>query len=173
MTSDDFVVIGLISKPQGIRGGLRLWLNSIPEEVLSGLEKVYVTLPDGRDEPFWLERSRSHKNFIVVNFRGIDNRNQAEDLRDCIVKIPRKLLPPLMPNGEYFDFDLVGLSVYTDSGELIGELTEVLDLPAHNVYVIQSEKYNKVLIPAIEQIILEVDLDKNRMIIYPMEGLFK
>ena len=171
MPLENLVIIGKISKPQGLRGEVRLWLDSISGEVLRELKKVILEYPSGKSNTLFISKAEPHKDFIKVKFRSIETRNDAETLRDCIVKIPKSELP-VLPKGDYYDFDLIDLQVFTDEGILLGVLIDVLHLPANDVYVInRQEDGQEFLIPAIDDIILDVDLERKKMIIFPMEGL--
>jgi 16S rRNA processing protein RimM len=170
MENKDLISIGKITKPQGIRGEFRLRLSLIPLELFSILEEIYIQYPQGKMESFSIEKSRIQKNFIVVKLEGIDTRNQSEELRGCLVYIPEEDLPALS-DGEFYDFELIGLSVFTNKEIWIGELEEVLHLPANDVYVVRNEDGKEHWIPAIDDVILEIDFVEEKMIIFPMEGL--
>lgn len=170
MENKDLISIGEITKPQGIRGEFRLRLSLIPLDLFSILEEIYIQYPQGKMESFSIERSRIQKNFIVVKLEGIDTRNQSEELRGCLVYILEEDLPALS-DGEFYDFELIGLSVFTNKEIWIGKLEEVLHLPANDVYVVRNEEGKEYWIPAIDDVILEIDFDNEKIIIFPMEGL--
>jgi 16S rRNA processing protein RimM len=99
----------------------------------------------------------------------LNDRNQAELLRDRPIMIRPEQLPPPR-EGEFFIRDLIGLQVHSEQGEPLGELTDVLELPAHDVYQVMAGE-RELLIPAVADVILKVDLERGLMIVRLPEGL--
>ena len=100
---------------------------------------------------------------------GIDTHAQAETLRDLLLEIPQSELTPL-PEGVYYRFQLVGLTVWTTGGERLGCITGVLNAPGNDNYVVAGPE-GEILIPAIEDVVKEVDLNGGRVTIEPLAGL--
>jgi len=163
--------IGIIVKPQGIRGELRvLPTTDDPSrfELLIGKE-IHLN-QKGKQSPVKILSARPHKNIIIVQLEGITTRNQAEELLSSTLQIPDELALPL-EEGEYFIRDLVGLDVVTENGEPVGKLTRVMQTNANDVYVISPKNGDDFMIPAIKSVILNISLPDNKMTVHLMEGL--
>jgi len=104
-----------------------------------------------------------------VKFKGIDNINDIEKYKGCSLLVDRDQAVKLKRN-EYFIADLIGMEVYT-KGSRFGVLKDVMETGANEVYIIESDAFGEVLVPAIKQCILDVNLDENRMEIHLLEGL--
>jgi 16S rRNA processing protein RimM len=111
-----------------------------------------------------------HKQFVMIKFGGIDDMNAAETLRGAEIKIDDSEALPL-GEDEYYIRDLLGLRVVTDEGETLGELSDVLQTGANDVYVVKNKNDGQVLIPAIAQCVLDVDIGARAMTVHLLEGL--
>ena len=116
-----------------------------------------------------IETVRYHKNFVLLKFKGIDTMNAAELLKNSLLRIDRKDALPLKKD-EYYQCDLYGLRVVTDTGRDLGKLTDILMTGSNDVYVVRNEE-KEILIPAIKQCILKVDLEAGEMLVHLLEGL--
>ncbi|MBD2598569.1 ribosome maturation factor RimM [Nostoc spongiaeforme FACHB-130] len=174
---DDWLAIGKIVAPQGLAGELRVY----PETDFPERFEVPGTrwlLRPGQKEPQPIElldgRYLEGKNLYVISIAGVDNRNQAEELRDCRLFVPASDRPEL-GEDEYHVVDLIGLEVFLQtSGELLGKVVDVI--PAGNdlleVELLNHEKANKkVLIPFVKEITPVVDIASRRVEILPPPGL--
>jgi 16S rRNA processing protein RimM len=112
--------------------------------------------------------ARLHKGSYLLKLAEITTRDAAEALRGAEVVIPRDQVKPL-PDGRWYIFDLEGLDVVDEHGTPLGVLREVLQGAGNDVYVVQGER--EILLPAIKQVILDVDLPNNRMRVHLMDGL--
>ena len=130
------------------------------------LKRVYL---GEKVTPFVLEGSRLHKGNALLKLGGCDDRDAAEKLRGQLVQIPIEEAMPL-GDDEYYVYQIVDLDVWTAEGEYLGRISEVLFTGANDVYVVQGEK-GEILIPAVEDVVLEVDLDGGRLTVQLMEGL--
>ena len=163
--------IGIITKPQGIRGEMRVLPTTDDPSRFELLlnEEVTVRL-NGRDKPYKLLQARLHKNIVIVKLEGISDRNIAETLINGIIVIPDEKALPL-GEGEYFIRDLIGLNVETEAGEHLGTISKVLQTNANDVYVIDSADGDSFMIPAIKNVVLSVSIPDKKMTIHLMEGL--
>ena len=107
---------------------------------------------------------------VILKFREFDSINEVEKYRGCELYVSREQAVPLEEN-EYYIADLLGMSVYTEAGELLGNLRDVIETGANDVYCVNTEKYGEVLIPAIRQCILQVDVEAGRMTVHLLPGL--
>ncbi|MBE0480319.1 MAG: 16S rRNA processing protein RimM, partial [Dehalococcoidia bacterium] len=116
-----------------------------------------------------LESSHPRREGIVVKFASVNSIEDAEKLRGCDLGVPRSEIRPL-PEGEYYPFQLIGLRVVTSSGKYVGRLAEIMSSAGSDIYVVISES-GESLIPAIEDVIKSIDLDKREMVVEEIEGL--
>lgn len=116
-----------------------------------------------------IDSIRADRNSLLISFRGISDRLEASKLRNALIEVDTSILPDL-GNNEYYYHQIVGLSVVTHSGEVIGNVTEIMETPGTGLYVVQG-KGKEYLIPAVKQIITDIDLSTGIMTITPIEGL--
>ncbi len=165
----ELVLVGRIVRPHGVRGDLKvLPLTDWPERFES-LTTVHLKSVKENCRKVKIQNVRFQKNGIILKLAEVDNIDTAEMLRGYELYVSPDQIPPL-PEGYVHLHDLIGLKVLTDSGEIIGEVTDILKIPAHDVYVVSlGEK--EILIPAVKQFVKSVDLEKGEVIITPIEGL--
>lgn len=162
----DSVVVGRIVSPWGGRGEVRVEvLTEFPERLAAG-SQVFV-----QGDPFSIKSSQWHKGCLLIKLDEISSREEAEALRGKLMEVPGETVSPLPPDHYYY-FQIVGLEVWTTSGEFVGEIASVLTTGANDVYVVRGPQ-GEVLIPAIEDVVKAVELDKGRMIIEPLAGLLR
>ncbi len=123
-----------------------------------------------RDEPVTVVSSRSHKAGLVVKLSSIQDRTAAESLRGALLTIPEDKLPSL-PEGSYYHFQLIELDVYTNDDEHLGQIVEILETPGNDVYIVRLPERRDILLPAISNVVLDIDLDAARMTVNLMDGL--
>jgi 16S rRNA processing protein RimM len=161
------LVIGEIIKPHGVRGEVRVLPSTDLPERFSWLKTVYIGRAEPR--PAGVEAVRSHQHWVLLKLAGIDNRDQAESLRGEWLQVPIDEAIPL-EEDEYFLYQLVGLAVYDETGQQLGELVDVLETGANNVFVIRSPE-GELLLPDIDEVIREIDLESGRVIVRLLPGL--
>lgn len=166
-TEPRFLVIGRVIKPHGVRGELRVEIITDLPERFTWLETVYV----GEEalEPIGVESVRFHKSFALVKLAGYDTRETAAALRAELLLVPEDEGIPL-EEDEYYLYQLEGLAVYTDEGEHLGELVEVLETKANNVFIVQGSR-GEVLLPDIDEVVLDIDFENVRMEVHLLPGL--
>jgi 16S rRNA processing protein RimM len=113
---------------------------------------------------------RMHKTYGLLKLEGVDNRDQADRLRELHVMVAIEDAVPLEA-GEYYLYQLIGLSVQTDKGEQLGQISDVLETGANDVYIVNSPQYGEILIPVTEETILEIDFDLGIATVSLPEGL--
>jgi 16S rRNA processing protein RimM len=161
-----YLVVGKIVAPWGLRGEVKVVIETDFPERFERLNRVYL---GEKAISCALEGSRLHKGHALLKLRGCDDRDAAEKLRGQLVQIPIEEAMPL-DEDEYYVYKIVGLDVWTSEGEHLGRVSEVLFTGANDVYVVQGEK-GEMLIPAVEDVVLEVDLAGGRLTVELMEGL--
>lgn len=162
---DKYFTIGKIVNTQGIKGDVRVVPSTFDVTRFELLDEVLIS-----DKTHKIEYVRYHKNFVILKFSGVDTMTEAEKLKNKFIQIPDSLALPLS-EGEYYIRDLVGLSVFSDEDEYLGILDEVMETGANDVYTIKKENTKDLLIPAIKQCILNVDIANKKMIVHLLEGL--
>ncbi len=166
--SDEFITIGKILKTQGNRGAVRvLPLTDFPDR-FEELKKINVSIKGDR-LIMNIEEVMLRPKYVIVKFKEINDMNEAEGIKGGILEITRAQLTPL-PEGSYYIFDIVGLSVYGSGGERYGIITEVLQTGANDVYIVDTGG-KPLLIPALRQVVKEIDLSGRRMVVDLPEGL--
>ena len=157
-----FLEAGKIVSTFGVRGEVKLqpWCDSA--EFLRPFKTLYV---DGR--PMEVAASRVHKDMLIVSFRGVEDVNAAMALKNKVVTFARS--DAQLPQGRYFIADLIGASVVDENGNAVGTLTEVLDMPAGQVYVVRGETEHS--IPNVPEFILDIDADAGRIRVHLIEGM--
>ena len=107
---------------------------------------------------------------VILKLKGIENPEEAEKLRNCYLKIDRKNAKKL-PEGTYFIADLIGLEVYTDENILLGKLEDIYNTGSSDIYVIKNDVGKQILLPAIKEVLKQVDLENKKIIVHIIEGL--
>lgn len=162
-----FLVVGKLRRTHGVRGEIQMELiTDAPERLKPGQEFFY-----GEEyQPVKLASIRPHNQLVLVSFEGIETREDAARLTNKLLSVRRESLPDL-PEGSYYHFQLVGLKVLTAEGEELGQLSEILNTGANDVYVVKPTEGKEILIPALEDTILSVNLEKGEMRVQPPEWL--
>lgn len=174
MAEEQYYLVGKVVNTQALRGEVRVMATTdFPEErfrigatlaIFNGNKLVETVEVDGH---------RLHKNFNLLHFKGKDNINDVEKFKGFDLKVAgtEREADELDENEFYYD-DIIGLEVYTTDETYLGKVREITSLPSNDVWAIQRPNKGKdILIPYIEDIVLEIDLDANRVVIDPMDGL--
>jgi 16S rRNA processing protein RimM len=165
----DFLIIGQIIKPHGVKGEVVVKVLTDFPDRFEKMKTVYLGNATSQ-QLYQVKSTRWHQNMVLVSFVSVPERNAAEELRDLYLKIPAAEARTLEPDA-YYHHQLVGLTVITDAGETLGRLTEILETGANDVYVVASER-GEILLPATREVVQTVDLAAGQMIIHPLEGLY-
>lgn len=161
--------VGVISSTHGVRGEVKVFPTTDDVTRFRQLKKVY--LDTGREMlPLEIQNVKFFKQFAILKFKGIDNINDIEKYRGKSLMIDREDAVDL-DEDEYFIADMIGMKVCTEDGSEFGTLKDVMETGANDVYIIDSLEHGEVLIPAIRECILDVDMDEECMTIHLMEGL--
>ena len=169
MKEEDLINIGKIVGTYGYQGMVRIMpLTDFPERFKK--LKTVILWQDGKSSKVMVEAARSYKESYLLKLQGIDSMEAAKDYRNALLKIDESQLYPL-PAGHYYHFQLQGLSVYDEEKGFLGELTEVLGTGANDVYVVQSPEHGEILLPAVKDVIREINLEKKIMRVRLLPGL--
>ncbi len=167
-----FLLLGQVLRPHGVRGELRInVLTSYPERIVPGTEVYLGSNPDDAASAvrYVVKGARTHHQYLILQLEGINDRNEADFLREQFVMVRLEDAVPL-EEDEFYLFQALGLKVYTEEGEHLGEVTEVLETGANDVYVVQGER-GEILLPAIDECVLDVDIEAGKMTVRLIEGL--
>lgn len=161
--------IGQIVNTFGIKGFVKV--NPFVDDVLrfDDLEKVYLKRNKELKE-MEVEEVKYHKNMVLIKFKGIDRVEDAELLRNSYLEVDRENAIEL-EDGEYFIADLLGIDVYTEEGETLGKLEDIFNTGSNDIYVVKAEDGKQLLLPAISEVIKEINLKENKIVVHLLEGL--
>jgi 16S rRNA processing protein RimM len=166
---EDLLQVGVITSTHGIRGEVKVFPTTDDAARFKKLKNVI--LDDGRQKiDMEIASVKFFKNMVIVKFKGIDNINDVEKYRKARLLVTRENAVPLEEN-EYYIADLIGLSAISDEGETLGTVTDVMQTGANDVYVVTTPDKKEILVPAIRDCILQVDLEKQEMQIHLLPGL--
>ncbi len=166
---EQFLQVGIISSTHGIKGEVKVFPTT---DDVNRFKKLKEVILDTGKEKLCLkiEGVRFFKQFAILKFEGYDNINDIEKYRGKSLFVTRENAVKLKKD-EYFVADLIGVFVENEDGSFKGILKDVIETGANDVYVVQCEDGKEVLIPAIKDCILSVDLDNNMMKVHLLDGL--
>ena len=166
---EQLLQVGVITQTHGVHGEVKVFPTTDDPERFLDLE--YVFLDTGREKKKLVIQSvKFFKQFVILKFKGINNINDIERYKRCALLVDRENAVEL-EEDEYFIADMIGMNVFTEDGENFGTLKDVIETGANDVYIINSKKHGEVLIPAIKECILDVNVKEGRMLVHLMEGL--
>ena len=159
----DYILVGRIVNAHGIKGEVRVQPRDGDPHFLTRFRTFYM---DGK--PVSPTASHVHKSFLLMKLPGVEDMNAALDLRGRDLYIRRE--DAALPDGEWFDDELLGLTVVDEAGTPLGELVAVENYPDHKVYTVRGDR--EYLIPAVKDaFILDIDMDAGRMTVRVWEGM--
>jgi len=160
------VVVGHVTRAHGIRGEVAVEVRSDNEERFAAGTHVFLT--SGRR--LTIARAQRHGARLLVAFEGVVDRPGAEALRGEVLVVPESWLPEL-PDGEYWPFQLEGCEVVTESGRALGAVSQVIANPANDLWVAHAADGTETLVPAIRDVVVDVDLAARRILVRDVPGL--
>ena len=156
----ELIAIGKIVAPHGVRGDVRVMpLTDFPDRFLTMKE---VLVGDTRLLP--IEEVKFHKQFILLKFRGINDRDAVNALRGQLLNVRREDLVPLA-EGDFYVFDLIGMKVFTPADELLGTISDVIETGSNDVYVVERPENRPLLVPALKKVVTTIDVAAKIMVI--------
>ena len=159
----DFITIGQIVAPHGVRGDVRILPQTDFPERFKHMKYGYI---DGKR--YGVSNARLHKHVVLLKLTGVDDRDAAESLVKKEIQVPREEAVSLS-EGQYYIFDIIGISVYDLKDTLLGTVTDILRTGSNDVYVVTSADGEEILLAAIEDVIKSVDLENKKMVVDPPE----
>lgn len=161
------MIIGRIQKAHGVRGEMRVMPHTDLPERFTWLETVW--LGDDDPQPFAVESARFHGQLVLLKLAGYDSREAVQVLRGQWLQVPESEAVPL-EEGEYYLYQLEGLQVFTDEGEALGELVQVMETGANNVFIVRGES-GELLLPDTDEVVQVIDFENGRMTVHLLPGL--
>ncbi|HKM34875.1 MAG TPA: ribosome maturation factor RimM [Lachnospiraceae bacterium] len=167
---EDMLKVGIIASMHGVKGEVKVYPTT--DDVNRFKKLKQVLLDTGKEKiSLEIEGVKFFKQMVILKFKGIDSLDDAAKFKQKDLYILRKDAVKLKTD-EYFIADLIGMDVFDEDGSKLGELTDVMITGANDVYIVQMQDYEKeLLIPAIKECILNIDVEQKKMVVHLMEGL--
>lgn len=163
--------VGAISSTHGVRGEVKVFPTTDDVKRFKRLKEVI--LDTGKEEiTLEIEGVKFFKQFVILKFKGYDNINDIEKYKGKSLYVTRANAVKLRKD-EYFIADLQGLTVVDEEEQVLGTLRDVMETGANDVYIIDMTDGREVLIPAIKECILQVDIEANKIKVHMMDGLLE
>ena len=166
---EDLLQVGVITSPHGVWGEVKVFPTTDDPARFKKLKQVI--LDDGKNQrEMEIMSVKFFKNLVILKFKGLEDRNEVERLRQAKLTVTREHAVKLKKD-EYFIADLMDMAVVTDEGEALGHISDVLQTGANDVYVISREGTPDLLVPAIRDCIKQVDTEQGLMTVHLLPGL--
>ena len=153
------VTVGKISSAWGLRGHLRIFPltdnpNRFSKDSRLEIDNLVVIVQS-------VQQSKKH---LIIKFDCVNNRTEAEGLHGSLVTVSQEQIGP-PPEGSYYHYQIVGMEVVTEDGTSLGQVTEILSTGSNDVYLVRDRERNETLVPALEDILIKIDVAQNRMVV--------
>ena len=166
---EEYFEIGQIVNTSGLKGVLKIKPFTDDIKEFSNLKTIYIKTKNGLTE-FKIEQVRYVKNMVMLKLTVIDTVEEAEKYRNLYIKILRDQEEEL-EEGSYYVVDILGCKVNTDTNQELGKVVDVFQTGSNDVYVVKDEQGKQILLPAIKQVIKNVDVKNKIIIVHLLEGL--
>ena len=165
----EYLEVGQIVNTNGLKGLIKI--NPFTDDI-TRFERLKTILVEHKKEllEFEIESVRYQKKQVLLKLKGIDTIEEAEKYREDYLKIKRNKEEKL-PEDTYYIVDLIGLDIYTEGGELLGKLDDVFSTGSNDVYVVKNSEGKQILLPAISDVIKNIDLEQKKIVVNLIEGL--
>lgn len=164
-----YLEIGQIVNTFGIKGMVKVKPFTENVRRFDKLEKIYIENKKSRKE-YEIEEVKYHKDMVLIKFKEINTLEEANLLRESYLIVDREKEEPL-EEGTYYIVDMIGLEVYTEEGELLGKLEDIFNTGSNDIYVVKNELGKQILLPAIGEVIKQIDMENKKMIVHLISGL--
>ena len=161
---EKYLEAGTIVSTHGVHGEVKILPWADGPEFLTLFDRVFL-----QGKEYAVENSRVQKTCVLMKLKGIDTMDAAQALRETVVKVDRNDVE--LEEGTFFIADLIGMEVCEENGELIGELTDVIQTGANDVYAVKTPEGKEYLFPAIKECVKSVDMESRKVTVYIMPGL--
>ncbi|GBD38868.1 Ribosome maturation factor RimM [bacterium HR37] len=166
------IPFGKVLRAHGLSGELKVFLFSGETENLQRISRVFIKrTQDSKPQEYRILAKKAQKNLVILKLEGLNSTESAEKLKGSLLMIESSDLPEL-GEDEYYWFQLMGLKVYTDKGEYVGRVEQLIDRALQSLLVVKNEKEGKeILIPMVDAIVKEINIEKSEIVITPIKGL--
>ena len=167
---EKYLEIGQIVNTFGIKGMVKIKpFTENTKKRFDNLKKVYIKTKKEKKE-YEIEEIKYHKEMVLAKFKGIETIEEAEKFRNSYLLINRENEKPL-EKGTYYIVDMVGLEVYTDEGDKLGILYDIFNSGSSDIYVVKNELGKQILLPAIKEVIKNIDMENRKITVHLIKGL--
>jgi len=170
VSPEDLLLVGKVTRPHGLDGRLRILSFAQSEETFLKSRTVFLGAGSGEPRSYRVSSIRPHKNIFLLKLKALDSLEEAEKYRGASIFIKKESLVP-KDEDEYYWYELIALGVYLSTGKYLGTIRQIIPTGSHDIYVVRKGD-REILVPAIHDIVKEIDLVQKKMIIDDMEGLF-
>jgi 16S rRNA processing protein RimM len=162
-----YLTVGFLRRPHGLHGEIIMDLRTdFPERLKSG-RKLFL---GEEHKPMTLVSARPHAKGMLIKFKGVETPEDVGQFRNQWVYVKASDVPPL-PEGQIYQHELFGFKVLDESDNLLGELVEIIETGANDVYVVRDDSGHEILLPAIPSVVLDLDPARRLMRVHLLEGL--
>ena len=169
-SSGSLLLVGKVIGPHGLGGLLRIWSYAGSEASFLDAGTVKLRSVSGEIQEYTVTYIKPHKNFFLMRLEGLSAIGEAAEYRDADVFVSKEAVAH--SDDEYFWYELLGLKVYLDTGQYLGTISRIIPTKAHDIYVVK-EGAKEVCIPAIYEVVKEIDVASKKMVISALEGLLE
>jgi 16S rRNA processing protein RimM len=168
VSAGNLLLVGKVIGPHGLGGLLRIWSYSGSEASFLNAGTVFLGFVSGEINEFSVTSVRPHKNAFLMKLEGLNSSDEVEKYRGIDILINKEAIT--REEDEYFWHELLGLKVYLDTGQYLGVVSQIISTGANDIYVVKGAD-KEICIPAIYEVVKEIDVENEKMIISAMEGL--
>ncbi len=165
----EYLIIGQLTSTHGVKGELKATTSTDDPHRFLDLKWVYID-KKGALEKYNITSVKFFKQFVILKFEGVDSIEAAEKLKGLYLKVDRANAVKL-PKDSFFIADIIGMQVYDENNELLGQLLDVISTGSNDVYIVKNKEGKEILIPALKSVVKEVLLDERRMSVILPKGL--
>lgn len=172
MNKEGFVLIGKVLKAHGLGGAVKVCSYAESVKIFEEADQIFVLDKDsGTQNAFKIKGARSGPGkSVILSFNRVENIDQASMLSGCDILIKKSALPEV-EEGVYYWADIIGLEVFKSTGQSIGKVEAIVETGSNDVYIVRGEDQAETLVPALESVVLSIDIDKAAMVVELPEGL--
>ena len=166
--NNEYFEIGKIVNTVGLKGEIKIYPYTDDIYKFEDFDEILIE-ENNNKVPYEIESCRIQKNMVIMKLKDIKNINDAESLRDRSIYIKRS--DEDLPEGTYYIADLIGLNVYTDEGILLGVVNDIYNRGAQDIYEVKDESGKLILLPAIDEVLKDIDLENEKITVHIIKGL--
>lgn len=170
MRYSGFIPVGGVVKPHGIRGEFCIKSYADSPSLFDGVTTLYLQEGDKEPKPVAFGSWREHKGLVLLKIKGVDDRDRADELRGRTVLVREEDLPE-PGEGEHYLYQMMGCRVTLEDGTAVGVLEQFFETAEQDTWVIVNDEGVEILLPAVPEFVLDIDLDNETIVIAPPEGL--